>query len=232
MQHVVRCKRPTFAHDSKKRPAIKKMLPERILEIRWAAVKEHEKLRFLYKGQGFVADRQGEISDKEIMKFPERIFFHLVENTEPDYPFAFVATYSGKVRGSRIKHKPLQYALTEYKGDRGKLMDLLSCLNRAAAVLPMIDHFVKSGEMFHPLRLRSSEAYTFLKDVPKIEESGIPFMTRRAPNKTVFKDATAGNLDDLMSQKYAYRYGERLVFIKKVKVDVCGYEGDVYLCID
>jgi len=258
-----------------------------------AAVKEQEKLRFLYTGQGFVPDRQGEISDKEIMKWihrftedryqalydlgfskkpvwldtagaflyriadvfqktltrqpdlellrdkiefdldkdvlddllsmvpfvpgaeyvdrdwiryifesllntyrkeikkydgtvalyladksqklkvPERIFFHLVENTEPDYPFAFVATYSAKVRGSRIKHKPLQYALTEYKGDRGKLMDLLSCLNRAAAVSPMIDHFVKSGEMFHPLRLRSSEAYTFLKDVPKIEESGI-----------------------------------------------------------
>ena len=33
-------------------------------------------------------------------------------------------------------------------------------------------------------------------------------------------------------QKYACRYGERLVFIKKVKVDVCGYEAYVYLCID
>ena len=38
-------------------------------------------------------------------------------------------------------------------------------------------------------------------------------MTRLAPNKPLFKDAAAGNLDDLMSQKYAYRYGERLVFI-------------------
>ena len=34
-------------------------------------------------------------------------------------------------------------------------------------------------------------------------ESGIPFMTRLAPNKTVFKEAAAGNMDDLMSQKYA-----------------------------
>lgn len=41
-------------------------------------------------------------------------------------------------------------------------------------------------------------------------------MTRLAQNKTVFKNAAAGNLDDLMSQKYAYRYGERLVFIKKI----------------
>ena len=35
-----------------------------------------------------------------------------------------------------------------------------------------------------------------------------------------------------MSQKYAYRYGERLVFIKKVPVNVCSHEAYVYLCID
>ena len=63
-------------------------------------------------------------------------------------------------------------------------------------------------------------------------KSGIPFMTRLAPNKTVFKDAANGNLDDLMSQKYAYRYGERLVFIKRIKANVCGYDAYVYLCID
>ena len=70
------------------------------------------------------------------------------------------------------------------------------------------------------------------KNTAELFESGIPFMTRLAPNKTVFKDAAADNLDDLMSQKYAYRYGERLVFIKKVKVNVCDHEAYVYLCID
>lgn len=70
------------------------------------------------------------------------------------------------------------------------------------------------------------------KNAEELFESGIPFMTRLAPNKTVFKDAASGNLDNLMSQKYAYRYGERLVFIKKIKVDVCGYDAYVYLCID
>ena len=70
------------------------------------------------------------------------------------------------------------------------------------------------------------------KNAAELFESGIPFMTRLAPNKTVFKDTATGNLDDLMSQKYAHRYGERLVFIKKIPVRVCDHEAYVYLCID
>ena len=70
------------------------------------------------------------------------------------------------------------------------------------------------------------------KNAAELFESGISFMTRLAPNKTVFKDAAARNLDDLMSQKYAHRYGERLVFIKKIPVNVCGHEAYVYLCVD
>lgn len=70
------------------------------------------------------------------------------------------------------------------------------------------------------------------RNAAKLFESGIPFMTRLAPNKTVFKDAAIGNLDGLMSQKYAHRYGERLVFIKKVPVNVCDHGAYVYLCID
>lgn len=70
------------------------------------------------------------------------------------------------------------------------------------------------------------------KNATELFGCGIPFMTRLAPNKTAFKNAAEGNLADLMSQKYAYRYGERLVFIKKVKVNVSGYDAYVYLCID
>lgn len=70
------------------------------------------------------------------------------------------------------------------------------------------------------------------KNALELFKSSIPFMTRLAPNKPLFKEAAAGNMDDLMSQKYAYRYGERLVFIKKVPVDVSKYKAFVYLCID
>ena len=84
---------------------------------------------------------------------PERIFFHLVESREEDYPFAFLATYATRGADGRVQHVPLKYALTEYKNDRAKLLTLLACLNRAAEVSELIGGFMESGEMFHPLRL-------------------------------------------------------------------------------
>lgn len=110
----------------------------------------------------------------ERLKVAERIFFHLVENKNDDaYPFSFLATYSTKDEKGSIKHAPLKYALTEYKNDRDKILDLLSCLNRAAEVSKLIGEFTASGEMFHPLRLTTNEAWQILRDIPKIEESGI-----------------------------------------------------------
>ncbi|MBR1874485.1 MAG: transposase [Eubacterium sp.] len=63
-------------------------------------------------------------------------------------------------------------------------------------------------------------------------ENRIPFMTRLAPNKSLFVNAAKDNIDDLMSKKYAYRYGERLVFIKKVPMYLDEHSVYVYLCID
>ena len=107
------------------------------------------------------------------LKAAERIFFHLVENSKDDLPFAFLATYATKDTNGKLRHFPLQYALNEYKNNRGKLLELLSCLNKAADVSDLINEFVESGEMFHPLRLTSNEAWRFLKDVEKIEKAGI-----------------------------------------------------------
>ena len=107
------------------------------------------------------------------LRTPERIFFHLVESKEDEYPFAFLATYATKDENDKVRHMPLRYALTEYETERGKLLELLSCLNRASEVSPLIGEFVEKGELFHPLRLTSEEAYQILRDVPKIEETGI-----------------------------------------------------------
>lgn len=104
---------------------------------------------------------------------PERIFFHLVENRETDYPFAFMATYASEQSDGKVSHMPLKYALTEYQQDREKLLMLLSCLNKAAEVSELIGSFMDSGEMFYPLRLTAEEAYAFLKQVEAIESVGI-----------------------------------------------------------
>lgn len=104
---------------------------------------------------------------------PERVFFHLVENHEGEFPFAFLATYATKGDGGRVRHVPLQYALTEYRDERSKLLELLSCLNKAAEVSALIGGFMESGELFHPLGLTADEAYQFLSDVTAIESCGI-----------------------------------------------------------
>ena len=104
---------------------------------------------------------------------PERVFFHLVENHEGEFPFAFLATYATKGDGGRVRHVPLQYALTEYRDERSKLLELLSCLNKAAEVSALIGGFMESGKLFHPLGLTAEEAYQFLNDVSAIEGCGI-----------------------------------------------------------
>lgn len=104
---------------------------------------------------------------------PERIFLHLVENNDEAFPFAFMATYASQRTDGSVQHMPLQYALTEYKNDREKLLSLLSCLNRAADESKLIAGLMESGEMFHALKFTAQEAYTFLKDLEKIEQTGI-----------------------------------------------------------
>ena len=107
------------------------------------------------------------------LQVPERVFFHLVESREDEWPFAFLATYATRSENGHVRHVPLQYALTEYQTERGKLLELLSCLNKAAGISPLIAGFVESGELFHPLRLSAEEAYEILKAVPALEEAGI-----------------------------------------------------------
>lgn len=103
-----------------------------------------------------------------------RICFHLVENKRDDLPFAFLATYVAGVDPSgKARHLPLKNALLEYKSDQSKLLTLLSTVHRAADKSPFIHEMIDSGEIFQPIGLTSQEAYTFLREIPVYEESGI-----------------------------------------------------------
>ncbi len=138
--------------------------------------RQFEELNRIFTAQ--MAEYKGTVAmylaeKSQYLRVPERIFFHLVENREGQYPFAFLATYATRDQESHVRHMPLQYALTEYGADREKLLELLSCLNKVAEVSGLIREFVESGELFHPLQLTAEEAYSLLKDVPAIEEAGI-----------------------------------------------------------
>ena len=138
--------------------------------------RQYRRLRDVFRGEiaaysGTVALYFAEKSQK--LHVPERIFFHLVESKDGNYPFAFLATYATKTETGKVRHVPLQYALTEFREDREKLLELLSCLNRAAEVSPLVGGFVESGELFHPLRLTAEEAYQLLRDIPALESVGI-----------------------------------------------------------
>ena len=103
-----------------------------------------------------------------------RIYFHLVENKNQEYPFAFLATYSTQVdKQGKSKHLPLKHALTEYSKDSGKLLELLSTVHLAAKESAHIAGILESGELFHPLAWDEKEAYRFLKEIPIYEKYGI-----------------------------------------------------------
>ena len=106
-----------------------------------------------------------------------RVCFHLAENkNDPDYPFAFIATYAPELsEQGRIRYQPLSRALQEYAGTKNKkaLIHLLSPVQRAAESSDLIKDLVDTGDIYHPLAWTPDEAYAFLKEVALYEQSGV-----------------------------------------------------------
>lgn len=101
-----------------------------------------------------------------------RVFFHLVQTHEESYPFAFMATYSTKQNDQAV-HIPLKYALNEFNYDESSMLSLLSAVSKAADKSTFISDLIESGELMHPLKFSPQDAYTFLREVPLYEESGV-----------------------------------------------------------
>ncbi|RLJ15943.1 ATP-dependent helicase [bacterium endosymbiont of Escarpia laminata] len=108
-----------------------------------------------------------------------RVCFHLAENKlDPDYPFAFMATYAPELTRQsqgKIRHQPLAKALQEYAGARNKraLIRLLSPVQRASESSALIRELVESGDLYHPLAWTPAETYEFLKETPLYEQCGV-----------------------------------------------------------
>jgi non-specific serine/threonine protein kinase len=119
-----------------------------------------------------------------------RIYFHLVENKNPEAPFAFLATYSTRLNDEgESQHLPLKYALEEFEGNNEKLLELLVTVNNAAEQSELVAELLETGELFSPLAWSTKEAFTFLREIPLYEESGI---LCRIPNWWKGKAAKVG----------------------------------------
>jgi hypothetical protein len=69
-------------------------------------------------------------------------------------------------------------------------------------------------------------------NVKELYKNGVKFVTRLASNRTVFKEAYNQVHQNLTSSENALRYGNRLVYIAKAKVDIYGYTGYAYVGVD
>ena len=106
-----------------------------------------------------------------------RVCLHLAENRkDPDYPFAFLATYAPHQGVSeRVRYQPLSRALQEFAGenDRQALVRLLTPISRAAQKSTLIRELLDSSDIYHPLAWTPKEAHRFLGEIPLFEESGV-----------------------------------------------------------
>jgi SNF2-related domain/SNF2 Helicase protein/Helicase conserved C-terminal domain len=106
-----------------------------------------------------------------------RVHFNLAENRkDPDYPFAFMATYTSSLAAhGALRHLPLGQALREYAGvgDKAKLLKLLEPVQKASESCAWLKEIVDLGEVFHPLRWTPKDAMRFLGDVEAMERAGL-----------------------------------------------------------
>lgn len=157
-----------------------------------------------------------------------RVFFHLVENKNDEYPFAFMATYTTKaVKSKRALHTPLKNALSEFKGDEKKLISLISTVIKAADESAFISDLLESGELFSPIKLTSDEAYVILREIEIYERAGImcrvPDWWRKKSNsigvsvKVGEKEPSKVGLTELLDFSPSLTLGEENITQKELK---------------
>lgn len=84
-----------------------------------------------------------------------------------------------------------------------------------------------------PIDYAIVDAGYFSEDnIKELYRNKIHFVTRLAPNRKLYKQTAESELADILSSRHALRYGNRLVYIKKKKVDIYGQEGYAYIGVD
>jgi hypothetical protein len=74
--------------------------------------------------------------------------------------------------------------------------------------------------------------YCSEENIRELYQSHVKFITRIASNRTLFKDVAKEQLPNLMASANALRYGNRLLYMKKVPVELYGNAGFAYIGVD
>ena len=69
-------------------------------------------------------------------------------------------------------------------------------------------------------------------NIKALYKADIQFLTRLKPNTKLYKMLVKEHTKDLQSSKYAIKYRDRVVLIKRVPIDLFGYQGSAYVAID
>ena len=151
------------------------MIGEQFLSPEWVRI-QFDRLLDVYRRE--ISSFAGSVdlylsSRRRDLLIPSRVYFHLVEHPDQDRPFAFMATYSTLDERGKVRHCPLSHARMEYGDDREKLASLIAVIRRLSAESPFIASLVRSGEIFHPIKLSADEAYSFLRETSLFESAGI-----------------------------------------------------------
>ena len=101
-----------------------------------------------------------------------RVYFHLVESKNGEYPFEFLATYTPDPSRPE-KHRPLQWALKAFSDAPEQLVELLGTVHAAAHASPLLKELLDSGDLFHHLAWDAEEAHAFLLQIEAFEHAGI-----------------------------------------------------------
>ncbi len=167
-----------------------------------------------------------------------RVCFHLAENKDdPDFPFAFMSTYSsGFTKSGRLKYIPLSAALKEYAGARNRraLLGLLRPVHEAAKHSAFVKELIDSGDIYHPFSLSAEDAYKVLTETPIYEESGLkmqlPNWWKRRPRPEVSvsigqRTAMGFGAEALLDFNIGVAVGDLLLTPKELRALLAGEDG-------
>jgi hypothetical protein len=119
-----------------------------------------------------------------------RVYFHLVESKDDAFPFQFLATYATQSKNSQ-RHRPLHYALEEYRDHQDQLLELLTTVHAAAQRSGLLKELLDTGELFHHLAWDTQDAYAFLQQIQGFEHCGIicriPDWWKKSSSKPIVK---------------------------------------------